>query len=66
MVELEALAVILTITKLKKYLLGRPFIIQSDNQPICVATSGVQEMRELFFGPLSYGITNSLREQQTI
>ncbi|BFZ09104.1 hypothetical protein BsWGS_12143 [Bradybaena similaris] len=40
-VELEALAVIFTVTKFQKFLLGKPFIIQSDNQPLRVITSGI-------------------------
>ncbi|BFY99110.1 hypothetical protein BsWGS_02150 [Bradybaena similaris] len=40
-VELEALAVIYTVSKFKKYLLGKPFIIQSDNQPLKVITTGM-------------------------
>lgn len=35
-VKLEALATIFDITKLKKYLLGRQFVIQNDNQPLKV------------------------------
>lgn len=39
-VELEALAVVYTISKFRKYLLGKEFIIESDNQPLKVITSG--------------------------
>lgn len=37
-VELEALAVIFTITKFMKYLLGTKFTIESDNQPLFITT----------------------------
>ncbi|BFZ03151.1 hypothetical protein BsWGS_06190 [Bradybaena similaris] len=40
-VELEALAVVYTVSKCKKYLLGKPFIVQSDNQPLKVITAGM-------------------------
>ncbi|BFZ12592.1 hypothetical protein BsWGS_15631 [Bradybaena similaris] len=40
-VELEALAVVYTVSKLKTYLLGRQFTIQSDNQPLKVITTGI-------------------------
>lgn len=42
-VELEALAVIYTVTKFKKYLLGKPFLIQSDNLPLRVISSGISK-----------------------
>lgn len=40
-VELEALAVVYIVMKLKTYLLGRQFTIQSDNQLLKVITTGV-------------------------
>lgn len=40
-VELDVLPVIFTITKLKKYLLGTQFLVQSDNWPLRVSTSDV-------------------------
>lgn len=40
-VELEALAMIYTIIKLNKYLLGKTFLIKSENQPLRVITHGV-------------------------
>lgn len=42
-VELDALVMIFAITRLKRYLIGRQFVIQSDNQPLRVITSGIKK-----------------------